>query len=386
MKKTIILSCVSVVFVIFLLLFSSFPAFSQEISQFIGEWKGGVDVPNQLLEIVVKFNVNSDNTITGTIDIPAQGQEGLKLGEIKIDGNKISFIIDDSIVQGDPSFNGELNKETNTITGHYYQYEYDLLFQLKKEETNDNGLKFFQLQVYVTDIEKAVEFYGSNFGFTEISRNYLPQTMPMQFGDTRVVFHKVDKKADVNYPADAQTFMVFKVSNLKSFMKKLKDNKTELLHNEPQKAAPGMYAAFRDPFGNVHEILEVTSDSPDNSAPSLYGTQINVTDMDKAIDFYSGTIGLEIVTKDYYPQVVPMILDNKLIVLHKSENVVRLDYPNIALTNICFQVRDIAASMKTLTDNKYEVLYNPSREFALGLFTPVKDPSGNIQLLIEVKN
>ncbi len=44
--------------------------------------------------------------------------------------------------------------------------------------------------------------------------------------------------------------------DLESSLKDLKSKGVELIHETPQDCPVGVYAAFRDPFGNVHELIE----------------------------------------------------------------------------------------------------------------------------------
>ncbi len=246
--------------------------------------------------------------------------------------------------------------------------------------------KLFQLQMYVTDINKAAEFYGKHFGFEIMSKDYLPDTLPMRFGDVRIVFHKVSKPARIDYPEEAQTFFVIKTGNLRPFIKKLKADGVELIHTEPQKAAVGIYAAFRDPFGIVHEMLEESPDNGVDSVLELYAVQVNVENMDNSVNFYCNTLGLEKITNDYYPRVVPLKLQNIMIVLHKAGKGTQIDYPNTAQALVNIEVDNIAETIKRLKDDKYEVIYDPPHKFPLGLYAAIKDPSGNIHALVEVRN
>jgi len=44
--------------------------------------------------------------------------------------------------------------------------------------------------------------------------------------------------------------------DLAATLNSLKEKGVELIHQTPQKCPVGVYAAFKDPFGNVHELLE----------------------------------------------------------------------------------------------------------------------------------
>lgn len=72
---------------------------------FGGHWEGEIKAPGTAL--VVKIDLEeSDAGWKGTIDIPLQGAKGLSLGDFKIDGSALQFVIVG--VPGNPTFDGEL--------------------------------------------------------------------------------------------------------------------------------------------------------------------------------------------------------------------------------------------------------------------------------------
>lgn len=69
---------------------------------------------------------------------------------------------------------------------------------------------------------------------------------------------KCEHGASVDYPAAAPTLINIETTDLPGKLRRLKDCGVDLVHAEPQPCPPGLYAAFRDPFGNVLEYLEYT--------------------------------------------------------------------------------------------------------------------------------
>ncbi|WP_408009810.1 hypothetical protein ACJROX_05795 [Pseudalkalibacillus sp. A8] len=54
-----------------------------------GTWNGAIQVPDQPLNILVKFDEKEE--LTGTISIPVQNVEDFGLLEIKLNGDKVNF-------------------------------------------------------------------------------------------------------------------------------------------------------------------------------------------------------------------------------------------------------------------------------------------------------
>jgi len=112
----------------------SFPALEgQESNPFLGAWKGSVSAAGVTLDFTITFGLDEKSQIKGTIDVPAQGSAGIPLGEIKTEGRKISFVIDDPGASGDPTFKGELDGTGKKITGSFSQGGVDGTFSMEKK-------------------------------------------------------------------------------------------------------------------------------------------------------------------------------------------------------------------------------------------------------------
>jgi len=114
-----------------LLVHSSLKA--QDINPFLGTWNGALSVMGQELEITVELSLDEEKNIQGNIDVPVQGATDIPLGDINIEGKKISFKIVHPQVQGDPTFNGELDETGKKISGEFSQSGADGTFSVEKE-------------------------------------------------------------------------------------------------------------------------------------------------------------------------------------------------------------------------------------------------------------
>ena len=115
-------------------LFLAQPAlFSQDAQPFVGTWNGALSVMGQELEIIIEFSLDEGNNLQGNIDVPLQGAVDIPLGEFTIEGKKISFKIVHDQVQGDPTFNGELDEAGKKISGEFSQGGGVGTFSVEKE-------------------------------------------------------------------------------------------------------------------------------------------------------------------------------------------------------------------------------------------------------------
>lgn len=117
--------------------------------------------------------------------------------------------------------------------------------------------------------------------------------------------------------------------------------------------------------------------------PKISEVQINVSDMDKAIDFYCEKIGFKIKTRELYPQLVSLKNDSVTFLLNKVAEPAKIIYPSESCILINIQVEDIEESIKDLKSRNVEFLHDKPQTCPEGLFAAMRDPSGNILGLLE---
>lgn len=115
--------------------------------------------------------------------------------------------------------------------------------------------KICVIQFNVTDMDEAIDFYCSKLGF-EVKQKDYEDLILLDHEGVSVLLCKVDKPLHIDYPNVAQTLVNFQVSDLRREMADLKAKGVEFIHSEPQPCPVGIYVAIRDPFGNVHELVE----------------------------------------------------------------------------------------------------------------------------------
>ena len=131
MKRLLLKNLVFVPALFALLLIHS-SLMAQDTKPFLGTWNGTLSIGMEL-EIIVEFSLDEEKNIQGNIDVPDQGATDLPLGDININGKKISFRIVHAQVQGDPTFNGELDETGKKISGEFSQGGAAGTFSVEKE-------------------------------------------------------------------------------------------------------------------------------------------------------------------------------------------------------------------------------------------------------------
>lgn len=117
--------------------------------------------------------------------------------------------------------------------------------------------------------------------------------------------------------------------------------------------------------------------------PRVCLIQINVTDMDQAMDFYCNKLDFQILSKKDYPNVLELVQQGLRMVLVKVSKSARIDYPNIAQTLIAIQIDDLAATLQDLKRKGVDLVYDTPQKFPEGFYSALRDPFGNVHELIQ---
>jgi catechol 2,3-dioxygenase-like lactoylglutathione lyase family enzyme len=112
------------------------------------------------------------------------------------------------------------------------------------------------IEIGVNDMDRARSFYCDLLGLAVRTADYLPRVLVLENDGPSIVLYLADQATSIAYPNQAQTLLAFQVDEIQQAMDELRAAGVELLHSEPETAPPGLFAAFRDPFGNVHDLFE----------------------------------------------------------------------------------------------------------------------------------
>lgn len=116
--------------------------------------------------------------------------------------------------------------------------------------------------------------------------------------------------------------------------------------------------------------------------PKISVIQINVTDMDQAIDFYCNKLGFQIRSREHYPQIVKLEHQPTLL-LYKVDRAVSIEYPHVAQTLVNIETDDLASTLETLQKAGVEVIHKDPVDCPVGIYAAVRDPSGNVLELLQ---
>jgi len=131
------------------------------------------------------------------------------------------------------------------------------MIQLAKPQDIGAGPAVFNLEIEVTDMKRAREFYVGQLGFLVQTDKFYPPTIPLQqAGAASLVLQETaSKTVPVDYPATARTIVQLGARDLAAAVAQLEGKGVRFLSTSGEDAL-GRFAAFADPFGNVFELVE----------------------------------------------------------------------------------------------------------------------------------
>ena len=111
----------------------------------------------------------------------------------------------------------------------------------------------------VHDLEVSKHFYINILGL-ELTEKHNDCLKLMIGGHKVLMFQGTKESIKYDHGYNANSTLVFTVQNLDEKIIELKSKGIVFVHTTPNQNIWGRYAAFKDPSGIIHEIMEYTSD------------------------------------------------------------------------------------------------------------------------------
>ena len=116
-------------------------------------------------------------------------------------------------------------------------------------------MKLGIMMIFVTDLSVAKEFYCETLGFPVLSED--ANRLEFEHSGCHFVAFKCASNASIDRYSDvARSVFVFEVPSIDDSVREMRSKGVKFLHVQPAENEFSRYAAFADPFGNVHEIYE----------------------------------------------------------------------------------------------------------------------------------
>lgn len=109
----------------------------------------------------------------------------------------------------------------------------------------------------------------------------------------------------------------------------------------------------------------------------IWAVQINVVDLDAALAFYTETLEFEVLTREAYPRVVPLVNDGAHILLFACDSLTEWDYDRQCRINLNLYVEDLDTWTEKLRAAGARILDDTALTAGVGKYIRFLDPSGN---------
>lgn len=112
--------------------------------------------------------------------------------------------------------------------------------------------------IYVSNLARAVDFYVHALGY-EMKARYGQCIAQLRTQGATLVIQEIEEGQTI--PDRPSTVLAFRTDNIAESMAQVVATGGTLLHEEPQLCPVGVYVAFKDPSGVLHELLQFTDAS-----------------------------------------------------------------------------------------------------------------------------
>ena len=230
--------------------------------------------------------------------------------------------------------------------------------------------------IRVPSLDAARTFYADVLGFRAVDVS--PDMLRLE-DDVPIYLEQVDRPLRPPADDEARAAVAFQTQDVRAAVARLRAAGVAFLSEEPFEVGVGLAVRFRDPFGNIHALLEHrVSAVPPFDEPKVYNSGLKQPDADTpALRVLFQDLGMTVRTERYYPPSLPLGHSDGsfAFMLHENEAIEpeirpRAD-PDAAAVSLVFAVEDMDAVRRQVGDGMTE-----PRGFALGERAHLTVPSG----------
>lgn len=232
------------------------------------------------------------------------------------------------------------------------------------------------LEIGAVDLDRSSELYRNVLGFSPVEGEGSHGEVRLANGGVEITLRRSAGPATFDPAREAHVYLNLEVSDLAATTKELEKRGLALIA-PPRQTAIGLFAALRDPSGNVHQLVERQPRSPQPFPPRVFNIGIRIESMAAAKGFYCGVLGFEVMSESHPPPIIPLKLKGRApLILFEgiparaerredvSRSILVLDDPDLTATLELLRQRGVAVPAQGESPGG-------------GRWAVVEDPSGN---------
>ncbi len=152
--------------------------------------------------------------------------------------------------------------------------------------------RFQGLKIFVTNLNVAEEFYQNKLGFEVVAKN--KNLIELKTNSWPIFLELAKDKSTAGYPNNTRTGLSFQTSKLLPRINELKEKGVIFYDSLLSRNGVGVGIPFKDPFGNVLNLIEVQiREVPLFAGLQIYNSGVTISNMEMAVEFYERLLGFE---------------------------------------------------------------------------------------------
>lgn len=192
---------------------------------------------------------------------------------------------------------------------------------MQEQQISQSSLKVFGFKIFVTDLQKALEFYRNTVGL-KLETVHAAEGLLICIDKSghRLIFEQAGRIKQVPLDRNVSTILSLEVRNLDENVKFLRARHVTFPDETIRKEGVGRAIYISDPFGNRISLIQLNEPSANIIEGSkIYNFGIYNSNSDRSIKFYTNELGFTILTDKFMPRDMPLFYpDSRLFafVLH----------------------------------------------------------------------
>lgn len=257
------------------------------------------------------------------------------------------------------------------------------------EDLPELNLRAYGVNIFVTDLKTAEEFYVDKLGFKIRSKKYKSHVIELADENYRLLLIKTEKANKVDFPNEAQTSLALQVNDINSAYKRWKSKGVEIIAGIDT-IGIGLAAWFGDPFGNVIAFLEQTvGDVEKFDEPRIYNFGYYFSNIPDARKLFIETLKFPVRTERYFPPALPLAnWDGSFgFMLHERKGLQPSDagYNKDSQVVLVFATDDIESTFRYFNKMGIEIIHSQPFETPFGKYFAFKTKEGVVSEIIAPK-
>lgn len=110
--------------------------------------------------------------------------------------------------------------------------------------------------VYVDDIKEAERFYTDVLGFGVVNRYADGCIVQLENEGPTLILEETKEKNPAKYPESSQVVLAIESKDIEKTVEEFRAKGVEFIQEKPGPFPAGVFIAFKDPAGNLIELLQ----------------------------------------------------------------------------------------------------------------------------------